>query len=164
MAKCKYFDMKPIVSMCQEWNGGAASLGVFNNAIVQENTLVISYKDGDMVGPWNRSATLTITCDPKMNTINLTSISNVAGTLAYVATATSKYACPVCLKCNGHGKCTSSACICDVGYSGTYCNVYSPPADPLVISLIFNFVEGFVIVALIVYLLYSKRKSFTSLK
>jgi len=168
MANCKPYVDKPIASICQEWNTpNAANLGVFSNATVQHNTLIISYKkNGDEILPWVRSATLTITCDPKMNTINMTSMNIVAGTLNYVGNATSKIACPVCLKCNGHGKCTSSACICDVGYSGTYCNVYSPtspPSDPLVISLIFNFVEGFVIVALIVILLYTRRKSFTSM-
>jgi len=171
MANCKPYAQKPIISMCQEWvstdhDPGAASLGVFSSAMIQENTLVISYKDGDDVGGVPRSATLTITCDPKMNTINMTSMNNVAGTLTYVGNATSKIACPVCLKCNGHGKCTSSACICDVGYSGTFCNVTSPtspPTDPFVIALIFNFVEGFVIVALVVLLIYTRRKSYTSM-
>jgi len=162
MANCKRYAQKPIVSLCQEWfTPGAASLGVINSVIVKEKSLFISYQDGDEVNDVPRSATLTITCDLKINTINITSMNNVLGTYHYVGNATSKYACP--LICNGHGKYTFSACICDVGYSGAYCNVYSPPSsDTLVISLIFNFVEGFVIVAFVVFLIYIRKKNYTS--
>jgi len=165
MAKCKPYAQKPIASFCQEWSlsfPDASNLGVFNSVIVKENTLVISYKDGDESIGYPRSVTLTITCDPKMNTINLTSVNNVMGTLNYVGNATSKYACP--LICNGHGKYTSSRCSCDLGYSGDYCT-YLLPIDPYVISLVLNVVEGIIIVALVIFvvLLYRRRKSYTSM-
>jgi len=167
MAQCP--SIKPITSLCQEWSEGASSLGVFISAIVQENTLVIDYNNGDEVNGVPRSLTLTITCDPNVNTIDLTTVTNIMGTVNYVATATSKYACPVCLKCNGHGQCTSLNCICDGGYSGAYCNITSPtsapPIDPIVTLVVFNVVEGIIIVALvsIIIFLYIKRKSYTSM-
>jgi len=165
MANCKPYAQKPIASFCQEWNipvPDACNLGVFSSVIVKENTLVISYKDGDKVVGYSRSVSLTITCDPLMNTVNLISVNNVMGTPNYVANATSKYACP--LICNGHGKYTSSGCSCDLGYSGDYCT-YILPIDPYVISLILNVVEGFVIVALVIFvvLLFRRLKSYTSM-
>jgi len=133
--------------------------------IIAENTLVINYNDGDEInGPPGRSVTLTITCDPEMNTINLTSMNNVDGSLKYVATATSKYACTT-IKCNGHGIYTPSACICYPGYAGTHCDLILATIGAHVISLVFNVVEGIIIVTLviIIILLYRRIKSYTSM-
>jgi len=161
MAKCP--SKNPISSMCLEYSGGALNLGIFNSTNVTENALVINYDGGDVdvgtIPVKTASATLTITCDPKMNTINVTSVNYVLGTIHYDAHATSKYACS--LICNGHGKYTSSACICDLGYSGTYCNLFLV-IDPYVFTIV---VEGVIIVALviIIILLYRRLKSYTSM-
>lgn len=29
--------------------------------------------------------------------------------------------------CSSHSKCVNNVCVCDAGYSGTYCNVFEPP-------------------------------------
>jgi len=164
MGKCKPYS-QPISSMCQELKGvsiGSFNLGIFNSTIVTENALVINYEGGDVILGSAGSATLTITCDPKMNTINLISVNSVIGTYHFVANATSKYACSI--KCNGHGKYTSSGCSCDLGYSGEYCT-YFITIDPCVISLVLNVVEGIIIVALvfIIMLLYRRVKSYSSM-
>jgi len=117
MAKCH--SQNPITSMCLENNGGAFALGVINSTIVKENALIINYDGGDKFWNLPGAAVLTITCDPKMDIINMTSANIIMGSLTWRATAHSKYGCS--LICNGHGKYTSSGCICDVGYSGTYC-------------------------------------------
>eukprot|EP01130_Rhizamoeba_saxonica_P006924 TRINITY_DN2779_c0_g1_i1.p1 TRINITY_DN2779_c0_g1~~TRINITY_DN2779_c0_g1_i1.p1 ORF type:complete len:240 (+),score=65.45 TRINITY_DN2779_c0_g1_i1:75-794(+) len=90
-------------SLCQEWNDGAASLGKYTSTGTGQNGgvgVLISYTDGEPFSPSRgqpkvpRTATLNITCDKSVKTIQLVSVVHDADTAEYKAVALSAHACP----------------------------------------------------------------------
>jgi len=83
--------------VCQLWDDtNTANLGVYQKikALPTGNGVFVSFDNGDPVGGVPRSVNMTITCDPNSEDVKLTALQNYPGTLTYIATGTSKYACP----------------------------------------------------------------------
>jgi len=153
------------VSICQEWTGGSVNMGSVASIAVLSDGIQVSYENGAAVNQDIRSVLMKIVCDMEIPGVALTSIQNIPGTLKYNAYAKSQYACPICNRCNGHGKCSLSGCICDTGYSGPSCSNLPPATvDPLIVSIASNIVLGVIVVGLVVFIIYRNRMLYTSMK